>query len=72
MRRSARVLAGLAAAGTAIGLWAGTAGAAPSGSGSGLSLNVTGPVPVNVAPIPLVTLPPGGSTTVLGVSVPGL
>jgi hypothetical protein len=53
-------------------LWAGTAGAAPSGSGSGLSLNVTGPIPVNVPPIPLVTLPPGGSTTVAGVSVPGV
>jgi hypothetical protein len=51
---------------------AGTAGAAPSGSGSGLSLNVTGPIPVNVPPIPLVTLPPGGSTTVAGVSVPGV
>ena len=69
--RTARVLAGLATAGMAIGVWAGTAGAAPSGSGSGLSLNVTGPAPVNVPAIPLVTLPPGGSTSVLGVSVPG-
>ena len=69
--RTTRVLAGLAAAGTAMALWAGTAGAAPSG-GSGLSLNVTGPIPVNVPPIPLVTLPPGGSTTVAGVSVPGV
>jgi hypothetical protein len=60
----------IAITGASLGLLAGTAGAEPSGGAEGISGDLLTPITtVSLPPLPVVNLPPGGSTSVAGVDV---
>lgn len=68
--RAQHVVVAIAVAGASFGLLAGSAGAEPSGGAEGISGELLTPITnVSLPPLPIVNLPPGGSTSVAGVDV---